>query len=65
MLEELNRSIQCNDVEVFNQHLAELERLLPDDNTMGEQLTASGALCYAASVGSIPMMETLIQKGCR
>ena len=30
---------------------------------MGEQLAASGALCCAARVGSIPMMDALIQKG--
>ena len=51
-------------MESFNQHLSELERLFQDDdNTMGEQLAASGALCCAARVGSIPMMDALIQKG--
>ena len=45
------------------QHLSELIELLQDDNTIGEQPAASSALCYAAWAGSIPMMDTLIQKG--
>jgi len=44
-------------------HLAKLIKLLPDDSTIGEQPAASSALCYAAWAGSIPMMDTLIQKG--
>jgi len=37
--------------------------LLEDNNTVGEQPAANSALCYAAWTGSIPMMDTLIQKG--
>jgi len=60
----LKKAIGHKDVESFNLHLAELERLLQDDdNGIRERLTASGALCYAAWIGSIPMMDTLIQKG--
>ena len=50
-------------MELFNCLLAELEGLLQDDNTVVERLTASSALCKAAWVGSVPIMETLIQKG--
>ena len=61
---DLKKAIGHKDVESFNLHLAELERLFQDDdNAMREQLTASGALCYAAWIGSVPMMDTLIQKG--
>ena len=66
MLEDLNKDIQEGDVDAFNQRLAEIEVFFPvddDDNTLGERLAASGALCYAARVGSVPMMDTLIQKG--
>jgi len=37
--------------------------LLQDDNTVGVRPAANRALCYAATVGSIPMMESLTQKG--
>jgi len=47
---------------VVNQYLPELVKLLQDENTVGKQPAASSALCYAARVGSIPMMDTLIQK---
>jgi len=50
-------------VDSVKRHLAELIKLLQDDSTRGEQPTASIALCYAAWAGSIPMMDTLIQKG--
>jgi len=48
---------------VVNQYLPEMVKLLQDDNTVGARPAASSALCYAARVGSIPMMDTLIQKG--
>jgi len=48
---------------VVNQYLPKLVKLLEDDNTVGAQPAANSALCYAARVGSIPMMDTLIQKG--
>ena len=65
-LEDLNKDIQEGDVDAFNQRLAEIAMFFQvddDDNTLGERLAASGALCYAARVGSVPIMDTLIQKG--
>ena len=51
-------------MELFNQRLSEVENLFKDDdNAVREQLAVSGALRCAAEVGSIPMMNTLIQKG--
>jgi len=50
-------------VSLVKQHLSELIELLQDDSTIGEQPAASNALWYAAWAGSIPMMDTLIQKG--
>ena len=58
----LKKAIQRNDVESFNKHLACLEKLLPDC-TVGERLAASGAQVFAATVGSIPILNTLLQKG--
>ena len=49
-------------MESVSLHLGELVRLLPDDNTV-RQPAASSALCYAAWAGSVPLMDTLIQKG--
>ena len=63
MLEALKTSIEENNEESFHQHLAELERLLQDSGTVREWLATSGALNYAAEVGSIPMISTLVQKG--
>jgi len=63
MLEALKKSIQENNEESFHQHLAELERLLQNNGTVREWLATSGALNYAAEVGSIPMISTLVQKG--
>ena len=63
MLEDLEKAIQRNDEKSFNRYLAELEKLLRDDKTLGERLTASSALCYAAWVESVPMMDALIEKG--
>jgi len=51
------------DVDTTKQYLAELIKRLQEDGTIGERPAASSALCYAARVGSIPMMDTLIQKG--
>jgi len=62
-LELLKKSIQENNEESFHQHLAELERLLQDSGTVREWLATSGALNYAADVGTIPMIDTLVQKG--
>jgi len=63
VLEDLKKAIQDGDVESFNQRLSLVEEFFQDrDSTVGG-LAASGALCYAARVGSIPMMDTLIKKG--
>jgi len=45
----------------FHRHLDELERLLSDDD-MKRQIKES-VLCYAAYLGSNPVVEALIQKG--
>ena len=50
-------------MELFNQHLAKLEKVLQDDTAVRERLAASGTMCYAADVRSIPMMDILIEKG--
>ena len=64
MLKNIIKVIQEGDVESFHKLLAEVEEMIPnDDNNMVERLAVSGALCYAAKTGSIPMMDTLIQKG--
>ena len=63
VLENLNRAIKRQDMEAFEQHLAELEGLPQGDSTVGERLAVCGALCHAASVRSVQMMDTLIQKG--
>ena len=47
----------------FKYHLDELERAAHNSQWMKELLVADGILCYAAYVGSIPVVETLIQKG--
>ena len=62
-MELLKKSIQENNEESFHQHLAELERLLQDSGTVREWLATSGALNYATDVGTIPMIDTLVQKG--
>ena len=46
----------------FHRHLDELERLLSDDDKMKRQIRQS-VLCYAAFVGSNPVVEAVIQKG--
>ena len=47
----------------FHHHLEELERLLQNSDRMKGLLEDAGVLCYGAFIGSIPMVETLIQKG--
>ena len=47
----------------FHCHLDELERAAQNSQRMKELLVADGILCYAAYVGSNPVVETLIQKG--
>ena len=64
MLKNIIKVIQEGDVESFHKLLADVEEMIPnDDNNMVERLAVRGALCYAAKTGSIPMMDTLIQKG--
>ena len=57
----LQNRIAHNDVDNFHCHLEELVRLLQNDELMKKLLEES--LCYAAYVGSNPMVETLIQNG--
>ena len=57
----LQNRIAHNDVDNFQCHLDELVRLLQNDELMKKLLEES--LCYAAYVGSNPIVETLIQNG--
>ena len=45
----------------FHRHLDELERLLSDDD-MEKRRMKESVLCYAAHLGSTPVVEALIQK---
>ena len=51
-----------NDMDSFYCHLDELERLLSDDDKKKRRIKES-TLCYAAYLGSNPVVEALIQKG--
>ena len=46
----------------FHRHLDELERLLSDDD-MEKRRIKESILCYAAHLGSTPVVEALIQNG--
>ena len=46
----------------FHRHLDELERLLSDDDEKKRRVRQR-VLCYAAFVGSNPVVEAVIQKG--
>ena len=46
----------------FHRHLDELERLLSDDDKKKRRIKQT-VLCYAAHLGSNPVVEALIQKG--
>ena len=46
----------------FHRHLDELERLLSGDDRKKRQIKQS-VLCYAAHLGSTPVVEALIEKG--
>ena len=59
----LRENIKENNVDSFHCHLDELERVVHNNEWVKKLLTEDGTLCYAAYVGSIPMVETLIQKG--
>ena len=47
----------------FHRHLDELERIVQNNDWMKELLEEDGVLCYAAWVGSNPVVETVIEKG--
>ena len=46
----------------FHRQLDELERLLSDDDKEKRRIKES-VLCYAAHLGSTPVVEALIEKG--
>ena len=52
-----------NDVDSFHHHFDDLERVVQNSERMRQLLDEDGTLSYAASVGSTPVVETLIQKG--
>ena len=47
----------------FHRHLDELERIVQNTEQMKVLLEEDGVLCYAAWIGSNPVVETLIEKG--
>ena len=47
----------------FHRHLDELERIVQNNERMKELLEEDGVLCYAAWIGSNPVVQTLIEKG--
>ena len=51
-----------NDMDSFHHHLHELERLPSDDDRKKRRIKQS-VLCYAAYLGSTPVVEALIEKG--
>ena len=63
LLKQLRESIKGNNVDSFHHHLNELERVVQNNERMGQLLEEDGLLCLAASLGSNPVVETLIQKG--
>ena len=52
-----------NNVDSFHRHFDELERIVQNNDRMKVLLEEDGVLCYAASIGSYPVVETLIEKG--
>ena len=46
----------------FHRHLDELERLLSDEDKEKRRIKES-VLCYAAHLGSTPVVEALTEKG--
>ena len=63
VLTTLQESIKANNVDSFHRHLNELERVVQNNERMRRLLEEDGVLCYAASLGSTPVVETLIRKG--
>jgi len=50
-------------VDSFHHQLDQLERIVQNNERMKRLLKEDGTLCYAAHVGSYPMVDALIQKG--
>ena len=63
LLKILRESIKENNVDHFDRHLDELERVVQNTGRMKELLGQDGTLCYSAYIGSNPMVEILIQRG--
>ena len=59
----LRDSIKEKDVDSFHRHLEELDRVVQNNEKMRQLLEEDGVLCLAAYIGSIPVVETLIQNG--
>ena len=62
-MKTLRESIKGNNVDSFNWHLDELERIVQNTDRMKKLLDEDGTLSYSAYIGSNPVVETLIQKG--
>ena len=62
-MKTIRNCIKENDADSFHCHLDELERVVLDNEKLKKLLEQDGTLCYAAYVGSTPVVETLIQKG--
>ena len=61
-MKTLRESIKGDDVDSFHCQLDQLERIVQKERMKG-LLKEDGTLCYAAHVGSYPMVNALIQKG--
>ena len=61
-LPQLREATKNNDMDSFHRHLDELERLLSDDDIEKRRIKER-TLCYAAYLGSTPVVDALIQKG--
>ena len=51
-----------NDMDSFHRHLDELGRLLSGDDKKERRIKES-VVCYAAYLGSTPVVEALIERG--
>ena len=63
MLEDLKKAIQDGDVKSFKQRLSRAEQFFQEQDDAVRGQAAFYALYHAAEVGSIPIMDTLIQMG--
>ena len=59
----LRESIKAKNVDSFHWHLNELERVVQNNEGMKRLLEQDGTLCYAAYIGSNPVVKTVIRKG--